>query len=177
MDVCHILLGRPWQFDNDITYRGRDNVMLFTWGTHKIAMTPVLQFDKNLKEKKTNFLVMTQNEKELDDVVKESECLCLVVIKGLMSVVKEEIPIACEVIEILKDFNELPNDLPPMRDIPHQIDLILGSSLQNHPHYRMSPKENEILREQIEDLLRKGFVCESMSPCVVPVLLVPKIGN
>jgi hypothetical protein len=31
MDVCHILLGRPWKFDNDITYRGRDNVMLFTW--------------------------------------------------------------------------------------------------------------------------------------------------
>ena len=28
MDVCHILLGRSWQFDNDITYRGRDNVML-----------------------------------------------------------------------------------------------------------------------------------------------------
>jgi hypothetical protein len=50
MDVCHILLGRPWQFDNDITYRGRDNVMLFTRGTHKIAMAPVLQFDKKSKE-------------------------------------------------------------------------------------------------------------------------------
>ena len=30
MDVCHILLGRRWQFDNDITYRGQDNVILFT---------------------------------------------------------------------------------------------------------------------------------------------------
>ncbi|XP_045792157.1 uncharacterized protein LOC123886936 [Trifolium pratense] len=59
MDVCHVLLGRPWQFDNDITYRGRDNVMMFTWGTHKISMAPVLHFEKNQRENKSSFLLMT----------------------------------------------------------------------------------------------------------------------
>jgi len=72
--------------------------MLFTCGTHKIPMTPVLQFNKNLKEKKMSFLVMTHNEKELVDVVKETECFCPVVIKGLRSVVKEEILIPGEVL-------------------------------------------------------------------------------
>src|SRR4030042_5478995 len=124
-------------------------------------MAPVLHFDKSPKEKKSSFLLMTQNERELDEAVKEADCFYPVVFKGVMSVVKEEVPVPGEILESLKDFNELiadelPNDLPPMRDIQHQIDLIPGSSLPNLPHYRMSPKKNEILKEQIEDLLRKG---------------------
>ncbi|XP_057250722.1 uncharacterized protein LOC130591424 [Beta vulgaris subsp. vulgaris] len=90
MDVCHIVLGRPWQFDNDITYRGRDNVMMFTWGSHNIAMAPVLNFDDKAVGKKTSFLVMTYNDKELDDVVKETELFYPIVVKGLLGAVKEE---------------------------------------------------------------------------------------
>ncbi|XP_020887735.1 uncharacterized protein LOC110230088 [Arabidopsis lyrata subsp. lyrata] len=182
IDVCHILLGRPWQYDNDVTYRGRDNVLMFTWGVHKIAMAPVLHFHKDSVKKKCSFLVMTHSEKELDESFKETNCFYPVVIKGLMSAVKEEMSIPEDVLEILEEFkelivDELPNELPPMRDIQHQINLIPGSSLPNLPHYRMSPKENEILGEQIEDLLKKGFIRESMSPCAVPVLLVPNKGN
>ncbi|CAM8895362.1 unnamed protein product [Rhodiola kirilowii] len=143
MDVCHILLRRPWQ-----------------------------------PSKQSSFSMMTHSEQEFSAAMEEAQYFCPTIVKGLLCAVKEEaVP---EVVrEILMDFkeltaDELPNELPPMRVIQHQINLIPKSSLPILPHYRMSSKENEILRDQIEDLLKKSFIRESMSPCAVLVLLGPK---
>jgi predicted site-specific integrase-resolvase len=38
----------------------------------------------------------------------------------------------------------------------------------------MSPNQHEELRRQVQELLDQDFVRESISPCVVPVLLVLK---
>ncbi|KAH9698009.1 hypothetical protein KPL71_023835 [Citrus sinensis] len=78
-----------------------------------------------------------------------------------------------------KDFddvfpNEVPNGLPHTRGIEHQIDFVPGATISNRPEYRSNPEETKELQRQVEELLAKGYVRESMSPCAVPVLLVPK---
>jgi len=62
----------------------------------------------------------------------------------------------------------------PLTTIQHKIDLVPGSTLPNKPAYRMNPQETQEIQHQIDDLLTKGLIRESLSPCGVPALLVTK---
>lgn len=70
--------------------------------------------------------------------------------------------------------DELPPGLPPLHGIEHRINLIPGPPLPNNAPYRVNPEETKQLQRQVERLFGNGHVRESLSPCVVPVILVPK---
>jgi hypothetical protein len=83
------------------------------------------------------------------------------------------------VFDVLQEYedvftNEVPPGLPPKRGIEHQIDLVSGAPLLNQPPYHTNPEETKEIQHQVQELLDKGYVKESLSPCVVLVLLVPK---
>uniref|UniRef100_A0A151UF34 Retrovirus-related Pol polyprotein from transposon 17.6 n=1 Tax=Cajanus cajan TaxID=3821 RepID=A0A151UF34_CAJCA len=67
-----------------------------------------------------------------------------------------------------------PMGLPPFRGIEHQIDFVPGASLPNRPAYRTNPQETKEIEKQVQDFLDKGWIQKSLSPYVLPILLVPK---
>jgi len=71
-------------------------------------------------------------------------------------------------------FKDIPDQLPPVRNIQYVIDLVPGATIPNLPHYRINPMEYAELQRQVDELLSRGFIRESLSLCVVLVLLTPK---
>jgi translation initiation factor IF-1 len=49
-----------------------------------------------------------------------------------------------------------------------------SATIPNRPAYRSNPDETNELQRQVEELMAKGHVRESMSLCAVPMPLVPK---
>ena len=70
--------------------------------------------------------------------------------------------------------DELPPGLPPLRGIEHRTDLIPGAPLPNKAPYLVNPEETKEIQRQVQQHIDNGHVRESLSPCAVPVILVPK---
>ena len=77
---------------------------------------------------------------------------CVVVCKPRVVTMKNNVTELPEDIqEMLSEFSDivvddLPNELPPRRDISHQIDFIPRAILPNKEAYRLTPQENEEVR-------------------------------
>ncbi|GBG60280.1 hypothetical protein CBR_g4234 [Chara braunii] len=87
---------------------------------------------------------------------------------------KEEKPIDPAIVKLLEEFTDLAK--PPTGVVPwpiqHRIEP--GSTTPKGAVYRMSPRELEELRNQLDELLEKGWIRPSSSPFGAPVLFVPK---
>ena len=62
----------------------------------------------------------------------------------------------------------------PKRYIEHAIPIKEGEAPPNRPPYRLGPKEQDELQDQLKDLLDQGFIRPSQSSYGAPVLFVLK---
>ncbi|KAG5230103.1 hypothetical protein IMY05_015G0066000 [Salix suchowensis] len=172
MDACHLLLGRSWQYDRRVYHDGFKNTYSFVFNGKKIVLLPGKPTEKiQTHGDNTNLLSYAKFELE----VKEADTVFVLLGKETQAdieVPSEAAPLISEFADVFPE--DLPQGLPPLRDIQHHIDLEPGAMLPHKPHYRMSPTEHEELRRQVEELQAKGHIRESLSPCAVPALLIPK---
>nr|GEZ68384.1 retrotransposable element Tf2 [Tanacetum cinerariifolium] len=80
-------------------------------------------------------------------------------------------PIVSEFPDVFPD--ELPG-IPPVREVKFNIELIPGSEPIYKAPYHMAPIELKELKDQLQELLERGFIRPSVSPWGAPVLFVKK---
>ncbi|XP_048627106.1 uncharacterized protein LOC125595265, partial [Brassica napus] len=168
--------------DHTFEFKGRKTVL--------VPMTPEeVQADQLQLQKKKEIDLPTESTKQLNFYaksgdVKRSLCsnlpiLLLIYKESLLTTTDIAPKYPSELVSLLQEYQDVfpedsPNGLPPVRGIEHQIDFVPGSTLPNRPAYRTNPVETKELQRQGEELMEKGHIRESMSPCAVPVFLVPK---
>ena len=69
---------------------------------------------------------------------------------------------------------DLPNELPPRREVDHKIEVKPETESPLKAPYRLSQKELEELKSQFDELLAKGYIRQSKLPYGAPVLFVDK---
>nr|GFC69018.1 hypothetical protein [Tanacetum cinerariifolium] len=80
-------------------------------------------------------------------------------------------PIVSEFPNVFPD--ELPG-IPPVREVEFNIELIPGAEPISKAPYHMAPVELKELKDQLQELLERGFIFPSVSPWGAPVLFVKK---
>lgn len=180
MDVCHILLGRPWQYDQKVVHDGKTNCYKFVKDGIKHTLVPIKE-EETTKTSETKVLLM--GGKQFLKQIEDDEVNYVVVRRPRTVLLHTEIfDLPTKIQKILQEFSDivvddLPDKLPPKRSISHHIDFILGASLPNKAAYQMSPKDNDEIRKQVQELLDKGLIRESLSPCAVLIVFAPKKGG
>ncbi|XP_028085074.1 uncharacterized protein LOC114286177 [Camellia sinensis] len=87
-------------------------------------------------------------------------------------VVRDEFPKV--VSEYLDVFPEDLTELPPHREIEFTIDLLPGTAPISLSPYRFAPAELAVLKEQLQELLHKGFIRPITSPWGASALFAKK---
>ena len=182
MGVGSVLLGRPWLYDRDVAQYGRTNRCTFFFEGSKQVWQPYVT---SIRDAPTTteapdtqlqfpqFLGVVLARQFLKDMAEDAPVWAIQVRTKIPSTISGKF------LKFLQDFaavfpTESPDTLPPDRSIQHFIDFVPGSTLPNLPHYRLNPMQSAELQRQVEDLLRRGLIHESQSPCAVPALLAPK---
>jgi hypothetical protein len=172
LDICGIVLGSPYLYDRKAIFHHHENKYhLFKDGGEYIVRPHT---------KKMNLSLV--NAGQMKRLVNASKNLFLLMIKPKDDIENKvfqgcDAKLKSDLYEVVNQYDEMfkePKGLPPKRGIQHEIQLQQDCPLPNIGMYRMSVMDNAEIKKQIQELLDKGVIVPSSSPCGSPIVLVPK---
>lgn len=144
MNFCHLIVGCPWQFDNSMTHDGRNNTYSFQWKEKTMVLLPsktppVLAFHNpdNLhtptvssKPSPTPLLLTISGHKFLNETKNTHQLFAIVAVAHPRPTTIDSPLLPPSILKLLTKYKsiapqDLPDHLPPLRDIQHQIDFFL----------------------------------------------------
>jgi hypothetical protein len=169
MKASHICLWVDLKL-NEIEFLA-DLVVLKSWGTYVIlGMDWLCKHDGVILCRKRSVVLTSpqgsRTEFKVDTSSEEQRIVNLAKGKSL-----EKIKVVNEYPDVFPD--ELPG-MPPDRDIEFNIELLPGTAPIYKRPYGMNVKDLAELKKQIDELLSKGYIRPSSSPCGSPILFVDK---
>ncbi|XP_071676938.1 uncharacterized protein [Lolium perenne] len=170
-------LARASRVKNKEKHKSENQIVAADFVPHKTNTKSDSNHATEIRLKNPCLLASKSDIAELD--VNTTQCYAIICKEVLFSF--EDMPpsLPTAVANLLQEFidvfpQDVPPGLPPICGIEHQIDLIPGASLPNRAPYRTNPEETKEIQRQIQVLKDKGYIRESLSPCAVPIILVPK---
>ena len=114
MDAFHLLLGRPWQYDREVSNNGRTNTYIFFFEGVKIVLIPSKQVLEKTNPTGVSKATALLSLAEFDEELKIAEIGYLLVGKDVAendNIPEEVVPLLIEFSDVFPD--ELPDGLPP----------------------------------------------------------------
>ncbi|XP_057950962.1 uncharacterized protein LOC131145792 [Malania oleifera] len=180
MDIAHIFVGRQWLYDLDVSHNGRYNTYSFRCNGKRIILNPLEpKCEKKKKEKKeTSGESLNTISKKLREQENQDTQVVAVDVTKRIEIPLPEKETSLEVSTLPSEIKDvISSELPPVRKIPHVMDLVPYSSLRHLPHPRVNSREHEILMKQLNELKEIDFVHKSLGPLACPTFPNPKEDN
>jgi hypothetical protein len=172
LDICGIVLGSPYLYDRKaIFYRAENKYQLTKDGIEYIVRAHKLKDNYSLINSGQMKRIVNSSKQFLLMVVKAKDPEKSNAFEGCDSKQKADL------VKVVSEYDVLfqePKGLPPKREIVHDIYLQQDAPLPNIGMYRLSALENAEIKKQVQELLDKGFIRPSTSPCGSPIVLVRK---
>eukprot|EP00253_Pinus_taeda_P031924 PITA_31924 len=174
LEVRDVLLGQPYLWKRHAVYESRSRAIIITLGNQlyripevappiAISLITTKQCSKLIyKTRKFYFLTICPQGK-----------------KKMVAGTSRQGPFArqLQIDKVVEEYENIFTSLVGVRlhyQVKHSIDLTPGVPLPNGPIYQRSVLENDEIKRQIQELLLKGHIRLSSSPCGSPIVLVQK---